>query len=69
MITRLQPGPLREWGLGLVAGVLSGATFSAVLVAVVITTVAAPYMLAFAVPRATEEASVAATGTPSAAGP
>ncbi len=55
--------------LGLVAGVLSGATFSAVLVAVVITTVAAPYMLAFAVPRATKEASVAAAGTPSAAGP
>ncbi len=52
--------------LGLVAGVLSGATFSAVLVAVVITTVAAPYMLAVAVPRATEEAAAAPTG---AAGP
>jgi Kef-type K+ transport system membrane component KefB len=55
--------------LGLVAGVLSGATFSAVLVAVVITTVAAPYMLAFAVPRATKEASVAAAGAAGAASP
>lgn len=41
--------------LGLVAGVLSGSTFSAVLVAVVLTTIAAPYMLAFAVPRAVAE--------------
>ena len=40
--------------LGLVAGVLTGATFSAVLVAVVMTTVVAPYLLSFAVPRASK---------------
>lgn len=45
--------------LGLVAGVLTGATFSAVLVAVVLTTVVAPYMLAFAVPRALRESAAA----------
>ncbi len=41
--------------LGLVAGVLSGSTFSAVLVAVVLTTIAAPYMLAYAIPRVLPE--------------
>ncbi len=43
--------------LGLVAGVLSGSTFSAVLVAVVLTTIAAPYMLAFAIARVPPEVS------------
>ncbi len=43
--------------LGLVAGVLTGATFSAVLVAVVLTTVVAPYMLAFVIPRALSESA------------
>ncbi|MEX1169576.1 MAG: cation:proton antiporter [Chloroflexota bacterium] len=43
--------------LGLTAGLLSPALFSTVLVAVVLTTVAAPYLLAVTVPRATAEAA------------
>lgn len=42
--------------LGLAAGLLSAGLFSAVLVAVVLTTVIAPYLLAWAIPRATAEA-------------
>lgn len=38
--------------LGLVAGLLSAGTFGAVLVAVVLTTVIAPYLLTWAIPRA-----------------
>jgi Kef-type K+ transport system membrane component KefB len=41
--------------LGLVAGILEPGTFSAVLVAVVLTTVVAPYLLAYSVPRADAE--------------
>ena len=43
--------------LGLVGGLLSEGTFSAVLVAVVATTIVAPYLLQFAVPRADAEAA------------
>jgi Kef-type K+ transport system membrane component KefB len=43
--------------LGLVAGLLSPDLFGAVLVAVVLTTIAAPYLLAATVPRAMAEAS------------
>ncbi|HET7574138.1 MAG TPA: cation:proton antiporter, partial [Solirubrobacterales bacterium] len=45
--------------LGLAAGLLTAATFSAVLVAVVLTTVAAPYLLAWAIPRAVAERQAA----------
>jgi Kef-type K+ transport system membrane component KefB len=41
--------------LGLAAGLLAASTFSAVVVAVVLTTVVAPYLLAWAVPRAVAE--------------
>ena len=41
--------------LGLASGLLSPTAFSAVLVAVIGTTVVAPYLLAFAIPRAIEE--------------
>jgi Kef-type K+ transport system membrane component KefB len=41
--------------LGLLAGLLTNGTFSAVVVAVVLTTVVAPYLLAWAVPRAIAE--------------
>ena len=40
--------------LGLTLGILSTAVFGAVLVAVVVTTLAAPLLLAFAIPRATD---------------
>jgi Kef-type K+ transport system membrane component KefB len=46
--------------LGLAAGLLTNGTFSAVLVAVVLTTVAAPFLLAWAVPRAAREARLQA---------
>jgi Kef-type K+ transport system membrane component KefB len=49
--------------LGLAAGLLTTTTFSAVLVAVIGTTIVAPYLLAFAIPRATHEAD-AAEATP-----
>jgi Na+:H+ antiporter len=49
--------------LGLAAGLLTTTTFSAVLVAVIGTTIVAPYLLAFAIPRATLEAD-AAEATP-----
>ena len=52
--------------LGLVAGLLVQGTFSAVLVAVVLTTVIAPYLLQFSVPRAAKEAR---SRTPSVAPP
>jgi Kef-type K+ transport system membrane component KefB len=42
--------------LGLATGLLSPGVFSAVLVAVVLTTVIAPYLLAYSVPRADAEA-------------
>ncbi len=45
--------------LGLAAGLLTGGLFSAIVVAVVLTTVVAPYLLAWAVPRAAEEARIA----------
>jgi Kef-type K+ transport system membrane component KefB len=45
--------------LGLAAGLLSGGVFGALLVAVVLTTVVAPYLLAWAVPRADREAATA----------
>jgi Kef-type K+ transport system membrane component KefB len=41
--------------LGLAGGLLSPGTFGAVLVAVVLTTVVAPYLLAWAIPRALDE--------------
>jgi Kef-type K+ transport system membrane component KefB len=41
--------------LGLAAGLLSPALFSTVLVAVILTTIAAPYLLAITVPRAAAE--------------
>jgi Kef-type K+ transport system membrane component KefB len=41
--------------LGLAAGLLSSSLFGAVIVAVVLTTVVAPYLLAWAVPRAVAE--------------
>lgn len=43
--------------LGLISGLLSPGLFSAVLVAVVLTTIAAPYLLAITVPRAKAEAA------------
>ena len=43
--------------LGLAAGLLSGGLFGAVLVAVIATTMVAPYLLAWAVPRALAEDS------------
>ncbi len=45
--------------LGLAAGLLTGGLFSAIVVAVVLTMVVAPYLLAWAVPRAAEEAGIA----------
>ena len=54
--------------LGLAAGLLSPELFSAVLVAVVLTTVVAPYLLTWAIPRALAEAGATAdTGTPAPA--
>ena len=41
--------------LGLAAGLLAPGVFSAVLVAVVATTILAPYLLAFSIPRAIAE--------------
>ncbi len=52
--------------LGLAAGLLSQGLFGAVLVAVVLTTVIAPYLLAWAIPRAAAEAEAQA---PAPAGP
>lgn len=46
--------------LGLAAGLLSQGLFGAVLVAVVLTTVIAPYLLAWAIPRAAAEAEAEA---------
>jgi Kef-type K+ transport system membrane component KefB len=48
--------------LGLAAGLLTTTTFSAVLVAVIGTTIVAPYLLAFAIPRATLEADAKEAG-------
>jgi Na+:H+ antiporter len=51
--------------LALVTGVVKGDLFSAMLVAVVITTIAAPYLLAWSVPKARDEAARAeGSGTP-----
>ncbi len=41
--------------LGLAAGLLHAELFSAVIVAVVLTTVVAPYLLAWSIPRAIEQ--------------
>lgn len=54
--------------LGLAHGLLSTAVFSAVLVAVVLTTMAAPYLLQYAVPRADAEAGRHATATTATSG-
>jgi Kef-type K+ transport system membrane component KefB len=54
--------------LGLVGGLLSEGTFSAVLVAVVATTIVAPYLLQFAVPRANAEAAGRAVRKPATSG-
>jgi Kef-type K+ transport system membrane component KefB len=43
--------------LALVTGVVDASLFAAILVAVVLTTVVAPYLLAWAVPRAEAEAA------------
>jgi Kef-type K+ transport system membrane component KefB len=48
--------------LGLASGLLSPELFSAILVAVLATTVAAPYMLGASVPRAIAETSVREAG-------
>lgn len=48
--------------LGLVAGLLSEGLFSAVLVAVVLTTMIAPYLLAWAIPRAVAESEASDAG-------
>lgn len=50
--------------LGLAAGLLSDGLFSAVLVAVVATTVVAPYLLQWSIPRATAEASASEARAP-----
>ncbi len=50
--------------LGLAAGLLSSGLFSAVIIAVVLTTVIAPYLLAWSIPRALRE-----DGDSSGAGP
>jgi len=54
--------------LGLVGGLLSEGTFSAVLVAVVVTTIVAPYLLQFAVPRADAEGAGEPVRKPAASG-
>ena len=41
--------------LGLATGLLTGSLFSAVLVAVIATTIVAPYLLAFSIPKAIAE--------------
>lgn len=48
--------------LALLTGVVDGSLFAAILVAVVLTTIVAPYLLAFSVPRAKAEAA-RVTGT------
>ena len=48
--------------LGLAAGLLSPGVFSAVLVAVVLTTVAAPYLLSWSIPKAIAERDAALAG-------
>ncbi len=50
--------------LGLLAGLLSQGLFSAILVAVIVTTIAAPYLLAFTVPRAIAETADRARRAP-----
>ncbi len=50
--------------LGLVAGILQPGIFSAVLVAVVLTTIAAPYLLQYVVPRADAESGGQPPGAP-----
>lgn len=49
--------------LGLVSGLLDQGTFSAVLIAVVLTTVIAPYLLAWSIPKAIAEAAGGAAAT------
>ncbi len=48
--------------LALAAGVVSASLFSALVVAVVLTTVIAPYLLAYSIPRAIHETEAAAAG-------
>jgi Kef-type K+ transport system membrane component KefB len=50
--------------LGLAAGLLSVGVFSAVLVAVVLTTLVAPYLLTWAIPRARAEEEARSGGAP-----
>jgi Kef-type K+ transport system membrane component KefB len=50
--------------LALLTGVVDASLFAAILVAVVLTTVVAPYLLAYAVPRAEAEAASAARAAP-----
>jgi Kef-type K+ transport system membrane component KefB len=50
--------------LALATGVVSGDLFAAMLVAVVLTTIAAPYLLAWSVPRAAAEDAARGEGTP-----
>ena len=47
--------------LALVTGVVDATLFAAILVAVVLTTVAAPYLLAWSIPKARQEAEAAGT--------
>jgi Kef-type K+ transport system membrane component KefB len=54
--------------LGLGAGILDDDLFAAVMVAVIVTTVVAPYLLAWVVPRAEAEVR-AATDAPATTGP
>ena len=54
--------------LGLAAGLLSSGVFSAVLIAVVLTTIAAPYLLAWSIPKARVEAPAATAGSEPAVG-
>jgi len=49
--------------LGLAGGLLTEDLFSAVLVAVVLTTIIAPYLLAWSIPRAAAESEPPAAST------
>jgi Kef-type K+ transport system membrane component KefB len=50
--------------IALASGVVDNSLFAAILVAVVLTTVVAPYLLAWAVPKAKVEEEAAPPGTP-----
>jgi Kef-type K+ transport system membrane component KefB len=55
--------------LALVAGVVSDALFAVILVAVVLTTVVAPYLLSWAIPRAIAEDVIADVNRPAPGNP